>query len=178
MDGFSKERRCNADTSLPLAWFLTSATKYVRSALYWVITQRVTLPPPFSFLPLECFITTAAIWHKYQIITHKPRAFYQIQFGTQLRGPRLGENVKQQRTGPSPELHILNASRLTRTDWNGMHLSAAQQHSHLIQQLHHRLACRICMKRHTNSASPLLSLGNLVSPDLPTTLAHAVKTFT
>jgi hypothetical protein len=53
IDGFSKEGRCGADTPLPLAWFLTSAAKYVRSALFWVITQRVSYQRGSHFYPLN-----------------------------------------------------------------------------------------------------------------------------
>jgi len=114
------------------------------------------------------YLTSAAliltIWRQYQLITHKPRAFYKVQFGTQPRGPRIGENREQRGTGPSPALQIVNASRLTRTDRDGIHLSASTQHSYLIQQLHQRLTCWNCMKRHTNSASPVLSFRQLGEP--------------
>ena len=168
IDGCGKERRCNTDpitgTPLPFALFLTSAAKYDRSAVCWVITQRVnTLPVRFSS-PLECFITAAAIWWQYQPITHKPRAFYKVQCGAQLRGPSSKENGKLPSAAPSPELQTLSAVGLTLSDWDGMQMSGTEQYSCLIQQVHHRLTRRVCQTSHEFSILSAV-LGNLVSPD-------------
>jgi len=115
MDGLSKERHCNADIFTPCVISDFRREVCEKCALLGHYAAS-TLPARFSFVAPECLITTAAILRQYQLITQKPRAFYNVEFGTQFRGPSIGENGKQRGTGPSPELQILDDSRLTRTD--------------------------------------------------------------